>query len=408
MVKGAESGVLTSVERRLSTEFEAALSAKSADDGRLAGLLRVLAPHSAALRTAAVAWAKELIRLEAFDRELYAACLRALAESEDKRLAAVLSAALKTDDFGGLATLSVACFVKDASVGPSLARAASSSRTLTAFAAEAARLCHGDSTGPRLFSLAPRIKEAHRISLVFDLLIPISARGASTKACAGLADALHVLCGSERHLGRWLVMAEIAHRGGDARPLREAIEKTQTGPDSARAGWTLCAWALSPELGGKGVRPTTELVARLSHRPSADKDASFLFRMADRHLVEARPMLEALVRAKPLGDEIAVRAAAALISGYGAPAPAREALETYKSSPREAVRGLSLAALWDLAVEDKSTRDVIASEASRLVDAEDVVAQAWASLVTLSSRGKLAQPVMSDVNFRRIQLGWSE
>ncbi len=407
-MKGAESGVLTSVERRLSAEFEAALPAKSPDDGRLAGILRVLAPHSPALRTAAVTWAKELIRLEAFDRELYAACLRALAESDDKRLVAVLASALKTDEFGGLTTLSVACFVRDASVGPNIVRAASSSRTLTAFAAEAARLCRGESTGPRLFSLAPRIKEAHRISLVFDLLIPISARGMSSKTCAGLADALHVLCGSERHLGRWLVMAEIAHRGGDERPLRDAIEKTQTGPDSARAGWTLCAWALAPELGGKGVRPTTELVARLSHRPSADKDASFLFRMADRHLSEARPMLEALVRAKPLGDELAIRAAGALMAGYGAPAPAREALEAYKCSSRDSLRALSLAALWDLPAQDKTARVALAEEASLLVDADDLVAQTWSTLVLIASRAKLSQPVMSDVNFRRLQLGWSE
>ena len=45
----------------------------------------------------------------------------------------------------------------------------------------------------------------------------------------------------ERHLGRWLVMAEIAHRGGDRRPLQEAIERTVSGPDSSRAAWTLAS-----------------------------------------------------------------------------------------------------------------------------------------------------------------------
>lgn len=408
MAKGAESGVQPSVERRLTAELEAALPARSTEDGRLAALLRVLAPHSPTLRNAAVGWAKELIRLEAFDRELYAACLRALADSDDKRALAVLSSALKTDEFGGLASLSVACFVRDASVAPTIVRAASSSRTLTAFAAEAARLCHGESTGARLFSLAPRIKEAHRISLVFDLLMPISAHGVSPKACAGLADALHVLCGSERHLGRWLVMAEIAHRGGDTRPLRDAVEKTQTGPDSARAGWTLCAWALSPELGGKGVRPTTELVARLSHRPSADKDASFLFRMAERNLAEARPMLEALVRAKPLGDDVAIRAASALMRGYGAPAHARETLDGFKAAPRDALRALRAAAMWDLSLCSLEDRDAALKDARALLDSEDLSAQTWGSLILLASRAKTPHGVLNEVNFRRVQCGWSE
>ncbi|MBV8489897.1 MAG: hypothetical protein JO199_05140, partial [Candidatus Eremiobacteraeota bacterium] len=55
--------------------------------------------------------------------------------------------------------------------------------------------------------------------------------------------------------------------------------------------------------------------ARLSDRPSADRDPTFLFRMAEAHAIVARPMLEALAKAPPqivfLGDST--------VWGYGLP-----------------------------------------------------------------------------------------
>ena len=44
------------------------------------------------------------------------------------------------------------------------------------------------------------------------------------------------------------------------------------------------------------TRPTLELIARLSDRPSADRDTTFLFRMARAGAPSARPMLETLVQ----------------------------------------------------------------------------------------------------------------
>jgi hypothetical protein len=403
MAKGGESGGLAAVERRLSSAIEDALPRKTPDDARLGGLLRVLAPHSAALRAVAVAGVKELLRLEAFDRELYGALLRALVESEDKRGVGLVAAALKTEEFGGLPALSLACFVRDASTPASLTRAAASSRTLTAFAAEVARVCQGEPSGPRLFALAPRIKEANRINLVLDLLFPLAERGIAPKAGAALADALLVLGGSERHLGRWLVMAQLAHLGGDGRALQDAIDRRGSGPDSARAGWSLCAWALDPRVGSKGVRPTTELVARLSHRPSADRDASFLFRMALAKLPEARSMLEALVRARPLGDEVALRSATALIRHYDRPSFALDALEAARASPRESVRSLAAACLFDLGERERAVAD-----ASLLIGSEDLCAAIWSALVQLSARSKLPPPIVTESNFRRIHQGFSE
>src|SRR5512139_898614 len=265
MQKGTGTSALVAAERRLGAEIDAALRKKSPLETKVAGSARVLAQHSVAVRGQLVSAAKDFVKKDAFDRELYAVAMRALSETQDKRLGSVLLSALKSEDHGGLSALTAACFSEDAAVGPHLARAAASPKTQIAFAAEVARTCRGEPTGARLAALAPRIKEAHRIALCVDLLLPLAihSRRVSEKACAGMADALHVLRGSERHLGRWLVMAEIAHRGGDERPLKEAVERTSTGPDSSRAAWALVAWALQPARGTGGTRPTSELVARL-------------------------------------------------------------------------------------------------------------------------------------------------
>src|SRR5690606_37108490 len=143
-----------------------------------------------------------------------------------------------------------------------------------------------ESNGAHLTAIAPMIKESHRISLCVDLFVPL-ARSAPIPVHVG--PALGVLRGAERHLGRWLVLADVAVKAGDEGPLVEATQKAQIGPTSARAAWSLVAWALSetkasidpnalpvpPPL----TRPTVELVARLSDRPSADRDTTFLFRM---------------------------------------------------------------------------------------------------------------------------------
>lgn len=398
---------MTAVEKRLCAEVEAAGKAKSANESRLAGALRTLAVRSSGLRNAAATTLKDLVKHESFERELYVGSLRALCDADDKRLSPLLVAALKTDEFGGVPALSAACFSSDAALGPHLARAASCSKTQFAFAAEVARVCRGEPTGPRLTALAPRIKEAHRIALSIELLMPLCLRAdrVTPKACAQLADALHVLRGSERHLGRWLIMAELAHRGGDPRPLSEAVDRTRSGPDSSRAAWSLVAWALSPERGTNGTRPTSELVARLSHRPSADRDASFLFRMADAKVEVARAMLEALAKTKPLGDEVALHAAGALARHFDRAAFGDELLGALESDRAE-LRALAAAELYDLGDQARAAR-----AAEELARHDDLTAQTWAALILASSgkdAPKPARPLVDEATFRRVQWGWVE
>ncbi|NUP12243.1 MAG: hypothetical protein HOW73_39860 [Polyangiaceae bacterium] len=408
MQKGSGTSALVAVERRIGGEIESTLRKRNPIEPRLAGAARAIAPHSVQVRTLLASALKELVKVDAFDRELYGAGMRALAENGDKKLGALLASALKTEDFGGLPALSAACFVQDPALGPSLARAAACSKTQLAFAGEVARLFRGEPTGPRLFSLAARIKEAHRIALSIELLLPLCLRQheVSEKACAGLGDALHVLRGSERHLGRWLLMAEIAHRGGDPRPLKEAIERTTTGPDSSRAAWSLVVWALDPNRGTGGTRPTSELVARLSHRPSADRDTGFLFRMAHARVEVARPMLEALARTKPLGDDVALRAAFLLAKNFDRSEFLREVIDSSETSARDDIRGLAAAALWDLGDRERAL-----GVASTLAESPDLAALAWGALVTTAangSGGKRSGDVLTETAFRRVQLGWIE
>src|SRR5262249_40255997 len=162
---------------------------------------------------------------------------------------------------------------------------AASRQSHLAFGAETARVCRGESNGAHLAAIAPMIKESHRIALCVDLFLPL-ARTAPIPVHVG--PALGVLRGAERHLGRWLVLADVAVKAGDDGRLVEARQKAQVGPASARAAWALVAWALaqtqagsSREPGGSSpsqsananagvgvptpsTRPTVELVARLS------------------------------------------------------------------------------------------------------------------------------------------------
>ena len=373
------------------------------DEARLSAAARALAPHSAAIRNTLLETTKCLLKRGEFDREIYAASVRALADAGDKRVSGLLRSALATEEAGGLASLSAACFVDDAALAVPLAKAASSSKTQICFGAEVARLCRGELSGARLSSLAPKVKEAHRISLCIDLLLPIT--GSPTvpgRACAPIADALHVLRAAERHLGRWLVMAEIAHRSGDGRPLREALEKSSVGPQSSRAAWSFVAWALEPSSVKPTARPTSETVARLSHRPSADKDMGFLFRLGEAAVPAAEPMLEQLAKPRPLADGVAVRAAFVLARRYGHSDLLGVIRDVATTSTDEALRGLAAVALWDL-----GEREAAVAISRQLALSRCLEAQVWAALVSVAE-GRSGDAILDEPTFRRVHWGWVE
>jgi hypothetical protein len=299
---------------RFESELTAVLRRKQPAEAKLAGALRALCPISLAARNMTSEAAEVLVRRGSFERELYMSAVRALAEANDKRAVALIGAALRSEDGGGLATLSAACFGRDPSLAEPLMRIAAGRNAELAFGAEVARLARGDSDGARLVELAPRIKESSRIALCCQIFVPLMRAPALPSS---IGPSLAVLRDAERHLGRWLVLADIACRASDPAPLAEARRKSQSGAMSARAAWTLVTWALEPGASPPPTRPTLELVARLSERPTADRDTTFLFRLATAGASSARPVLETMAKSAPLAGETAVRAAFPLARDHG-------------------------------------------------------------------------------------------
>ncbi|MFO0618752.1 MAG: hypothetical protein U0414_39540 [Polyangiaceae bacterium] len=435
MAKGRDAALVEGVERRIADEVGAALENGGHVDPKTLGCARALAPRSTAVRHVLAEAARVLVKGARFENELYAVSLRTLADLDDKRLVSLLKVALGTDDAGGLPALSAACFCQDPSIGAALARAAMSPKTQTAFAAEIARVCRGEPAGARMLALATKVKEAHRIGLSMEMLLPLStACAASTDgrepralnpqpaAVAALAGALRILRGAERHLGRWLVMAEVAQRAGDGSALDEASERAKSGPASSRGAWSYVVWALDhapsgpaagkrPGAGAPCMRPATratlELVARLSYRPSADKDTAFLFRLARDKEDVAVPMLEALAKSKldgaPAGafSAVSLRSALALARCYGC----HDAVESIHAAAREApsdeLRAFAGAALWDLG-ESRAA----ASTARAVASSASIEASTWAAMIGTANGDGHA--LVDDCSFRRVHHGWFE
>jgi hypothetical protein len=386
---------------RLEAEVSSAIRRKPANEARLAGALRALAPFSARLKNAMGVAVETLVKRASYARPLYASCIRSLAELDEKRALPLVRRALTSDDSGGLPTLSAACFIEDLSLSEPLARVATSRHPHLAFAAEVARIARKEANGGHIASIAPKIKESHRIDLCVELFVPLLWSGPLARE---VAPALAVLRDAERHLGRWLVLAEVAVRAGDPAPLEEARQKAREGPSSARSAWTLVVWALAGDEPPPQVRPTVELVARLSDRPSADRDTTFLYRLAEARAPSAKPMLENLVRGSALGNETAIRSALYLVRDHGRDDLVRGLTEVAKSPKREPLRGLALAALLDAGASEAPVE-----LAESLAKSKQVTTMAWAELVRLACAGKLPDPpLLAESRFRRVQLGWIE
>ncbi|MCU0693657.1 MAG: hypothetical protein MUF54_19895 [Polyangiaceae bacterium] len=402
MATGDQTEILGSdVVERVRSDIATALRRRPAHEVRLAGVVRALAPHSVGIRDGVRDAVEMLVRRGSYDRPLYVGLVRAMAESGTDGAAQLLAKAVAAnEDAGGFATLSAACFEDGSELADALARVAASRHPHVAFAAEIARSARGESNGMHLTGIAPKIKEAHRISLCVELFLPLSRYH---RLPTHVAPALRVLRDTERHLGRWLVLAEVATHANDPAPLEEATHRAKNGSSGARAAWSLVAWALSGSAEPPSTRPTVELVARLSDRPSADRDTTFLFRLAAARAPCARPMLESLTKTAPLTGEVGVRAASHLARDHGRAdlLPAIESLA--KVSKREDLRGMAIAALWDAGTRDRALD--LARQAAR---SRSLPSAAWAALVRAAAEQAWAQPVIEEATFRRMQWGWLE
>ncbi len=387
---------------RFESEIQSALRRRSPSEARLAGALRTLALASPAIRAQQAELATTLLRRGAHDRSLYGGAIRSLAESGHPRAASLIETALATESGGGLATISAACFCKDASLAAPLLRLAVARNTHLAFAGEVARTARGESNGARLLELAPKLKESHRIAVCSQMFLPMARQ--PVRASPAMAAALGVLRSSERHLGRWLVLAEVARRAGDSSALQDAKQRSLSGPRSSRAAWSLVAWALDGQTPPPPIRPTADLMARLSDRPSADRDTTFLFRMALARVPSTRAMLEALARTFPFPDEVAVRAAMHLVLDHGRADLMPNLVDTAADEKRPELRGVAAAALWDLGDRARATQ-----LADALISTRALSSVAWGALVSIARQGSfLHAPLLSEPAFRRMQYGWVE
>jgi hypothetical protein len=139
---------------------------------------------------------------------------------------------------------------------------------------------------------------------------------------------------------------------------------------------------------------------RLSDRPTADKDASFLYRLAAAQVASVRPLLRHLTRG-PLESDTAVRAALHLARDFGDARARTQLLDAANGRRHEALRGLVVAALYDL-----GEHAVALEAARRLAQSRHLPTLAFASLVLAGASGKEALPLITEPRVRRIQLGW--
>jgi hypothetical protein len=145
-------------------------------------------------------------------------------------------------------------------------------------------------------------------------------------------------------------------------------------------------------------------MARLSDRPSSDRDMSFLFRIAAARALAARPMLESLAQSPQLSDESAIRAASLLARDHGRDDLRAALAAAATGARREELKGLAVAALWDA-----GSRDEARAFAEELVESRHIGNVAWASIVRAAAAGAGRDEVLvSETRFRWIQLGWLE
>jgi hypothetical protein len=111
-------------------------------------------------------------------------------------------------------------------------------------------------------------------------------------------------------------------------------------------------------------------------------------------------MLEGLTQTPLLAHENAIRAAAHLLKHEAREEIQRRLVDLVKSTKREALRGLALAALYEArpAVVKEILPDF--SRSRRLQNA------IFSALVRLAQQGLFTQDLLSEPVYRRAQLGW--
>jgi hypothetical protein len=390
------------MEDRLVDWVDRALRRKPSREAPVAGALMVTAASSSKVRKALLAAADRLVERRAFDRPLYGAAVRALADTGERRLAPLLVSAMDHEHGGGLSTIAATAYCRSSKVDDALARTAASRHPDIAFAAMLMhRLRSGAGEGRHLVGAAARLKESARIELCTKVFAPL-VNGADElpELPATIAPAVKALRDAERHLGRWLILARVGVACGDQSPVKEVDERARSGSASAKAAWSLLGWALVPGRSVPPVRPTTEIVSRLSDRPTAERDMSFLFRLVDAGADTTQGLLESLSK-PPLKESTSLRAASALAHHFSS-SERLEALRRIADRKKGALHGIAVAGIHDGALDDGGVIREARDRAAVLCDARSLPAVVWGGLVMRSN----GEPVIDEPSFRRLERGW--
>jgi hypothetical protein len=114
-------------------------------------------------------------------------------------------------------------------------------------------------------------------------------------------------------------------------------------------------------------------------------------------------MLESLAKGSLLGDECGVRAMLHLCRDYGLTRYGDQ-LGTLTRAPRkDPLRALAIAALYDA-----GEREAALAALGELEQSRHLTARAWARLVLAREAAQFDGAVVTELRFRRVQLGWVE
>ncbi len=276
---------------RLTTSLRAALKRRTSAEGRLAGALAIVAPHSSALLDEMTQALETLLLREQVERPLFKAGVHALLKANAVRGGEFLCRGLLFTEDPHL--LVSGRFTKSAELTGTLQRIASKAKAQATFCAELARVSRGESRGARLVEVATRMKESDRLELIERLLL-LDEPASPIPAHAW--PALRILRDAERHVGRWLAWAELGGALGRDESIKLARQRMERSGRTSRTAWQLACWALSGDGEDLPLRiPSLVQLDRLGGLSACRAAPAFVFRIAEHDVEYARPRLRDLV-----------------------------------------------------------------------------------------------------------------
>lgn len=251
-----------------------------------------------------------------------------------------------------------------------------------------------DAAGKRATELAVMLKEAHRVRWIDEFAMPVLAR--NVLPSRSVARTLEALRGVERHLGRWLRLGELELACGGESVADGCRRGREASSVPSRHVWSWIEWLLSRGACRASAPPrlSRDVINKLSDRPSASRDLSFLHRVGDLGVAPAADPLAIVGRSGKSPD--AVRALLTLVTRYGR-TDRIERLRTIAARGTDAARGVAAAALWDL-----GDRNAALELVDELVISKSLANVGWGALIRVAHLTGDGHPIVSETAVRRL------